>query len=189
MKKIVVVLGCALLLSGCTESNIVSPTQSAVQPSDLAPDLNVYSRGIEIDWDEVALTWNEGYADQSMYPIAHSLEYTRDDDAETLEIRIYVQPGTSKEDAAAYATEAIKGLNDSVYTQDFSFEPSRSDYYGSFVSIYNVNVIVAPYDTKDDESTWLLNETIEASEYRDLSDEAIGIELGDDDEEETEETE
>lgn len=177
MKKICVVLGCALLLCGCTESKIVTPTQ----PANLAPDMNVYSKGIEINWDQVKEDWNDAFADPSVYPLAHSLDYLRDDDAETLDIYIYVQPGTTEEEASEYATEAIKGLNDAVYMQDFSFTQSGADYYGSFVSIYDVNVVVAPYDTKEDQSTWIINDKIEAFEYKEVGSESAAEDLDDED--------
>ena len=167
MKKLWLVLGCMLCLSGCTKSNIVDPIPSA----ELTPDMNIYNRGIEIDWDLVTEDWNDIYADQADYPMAHSLEYVRDDDEETLDVKIYVQPGTTREDAAAYATEALKGLNDSVYQQDFSFQKSEKYSYGSFVSIYTTHVIVAPYDTKDDESTWIIDDTIPDMTYKEVGEE------------------
>jgi hypothetical protein len=131
----------------------------------LDPDLETHPMGIEIDWDQVMDDWRESFEDRSVYPMAHSLDYTRDDDKEYLEVFVYVQPGTSREEATDYATEALKGLNDCVYMQDFSFEKSSVDSYGSFVSIYSTHVVVAPYDTKDDESTWLGEAMIPPMEY------------------------
>ena len=80
---------------------------------------------------------------------------------------LLVNEEITQEEAGAYATAVLKGLNDSVATQDFSFNVSDDEFYGDFVSNNDVTVLVAPAMTFEDSSTYILQDTIKADEeYR-----------------------
>lgn len=163
MKKIITaLLTCTLLLSGCTQSNIVAKDGSGV------PDTEVRS-GIEIEWGQVWNDLDSQFADPEVYPFCESVNCNIVEEEHRIELVLLVQPGTTVEEAAPYATEVIKGFNDSIATQDFSYAVSGDEYYGGFMDLYDVNVLVAPYDTKEDSATWILEDTITAgSDYREV---------------------
>ena len=54
----------------------------------------------------------------------------------------------------------IKGFNDLIAEQNSNYSVSGDDFYGGFVSEYDIYVMVAPDDTKDDEATWILEDNI-----------------------------
>lgn len=163
MKKITAaLLTCALLLSGCTQSNLVQ------QEGNREPDTEI-QEGIEISWSQVWDELDNQFIDPELYPFSESVNCNVVEEEKRIEFILLVQPGTTREEAASYATTVIKGFNDCIATQDFSYEYSTEDTYGSYVSGYDVTMLVAPYDSKEDSSTWILEDTIKAnSEYRDV---------------------
>lgn len=130
MKKLVLAVGCAALLCGCTESNIVKPEGTE------GPDFNMYM-DIVIDQDQLKADVDDIYLDEAVYPMASSIEESLDLDNEQVNVTVVVKDGTDKEDAAAYAMEVIKGVNDQVAVQDFSYGESGEDTYGG---LYQDNV-------------------------------------------------
>lgn len=161
MKKIaMILLASVLLLCGCTKSNIVK-TEGYREPD------TELRQGIEINWGQVWDDLDSQFLDTALYPFSVSVNGNIHDDKNQIDLVLLVQPGTTKEQAASYATDVIKGFNDSVATQDFNYKVSSEDSYGSFISRYDVTVLVSPYDTKEDSSTWILQDTIKAgSVYR-----------------------
>lgn len=131
IKKLALVLGCAALLCGCTKSNIVQPDETQ------GPDFNMYM-DIVLDNEQLIEDVNDIYVDETDYPMASSVDVVLDLDNELVHITVVVKDGTSKEDAAAYAMEAIKGVNDQVAVQDFSYGESSEDSYGG---LYQDNAI------------------------------------------------
>ena len=67
-----------------------------------------------------------------------------------------------KEKAATYATDLIRYINDSAACQDGSLAMSTEDSYGGFFADYGFKVSVVPEETEDDESTWLVDMTVQA---------------------------
>lgn len=135
IKKLALVLGCAALLCGCTKSNIVQPDETQ------GPDFNMYM-DIVLDNEQLIEDVNDIYTDERDYPMASGIDVTLDLDHELVEITVVVKDGTSKEDAAAYAMTAIKGVNDQVAVQDFSYGESGADTYGGLFQDNAINVKV-----------------------------------------------
>lgn len=135
IKKLVFALGCAALLCGCTKSNIVQPEETP------GPDFNMYM-DVELDNDQLIEDVNDIYVDEDEYPMASSVDVKLDLDNEQVDITVVVKDGTSKEDAAAYAMVAVKGVNDQVAVQDFSYGESDDDTYGGLFQDNVANVKV-----------------------------------------------
>lgn len=161
MKKIVLtLLSCTLLLCGCTQSNIVA------SEGDRVPDTEIRG-GIEIEWGQVWDDLDAQFLDKELYPFSESVSGNIVSEENRIDLVLLVNEVITKEEAGAYATEVVKGLNDSVSTQDFSFNPSEEDFYGDFISNNDVTILVAPATTFEDSSTWILEDTIRADEeYR-----------------------
>ena len=124
MKKILIAIGCALLLSGCTESNIVDP-----QNGSAVPETGIVE-GIQIDWGQVQDELDEEFVGSDDYPCGENIDfYVEDGNAYMM---VTVEDGVSKEEAAEYATAIIKALNDSVAMQDFSYQNYGTSMYGKF---------------------------------------------------------
>lgn len=131
IKKLTLALGCAALLCGCTKSNIVQPEETQ------GPDFNMYM-DIELDNEQLIEDVNEIYVEDGDYPMASSIDVKLDLDNEQVNVTVVVKDGTSKEDAAEFAMVAIKGVNDQVAVQDFSYGDSAEDTYGG---LYQDNII------------------------------------------------
>lgn len=135
IKPLILVLGCAVLLGGCTKSNIVQPS---VEPGEtMGPDFNLYN-DIELDLDQLKEDVEDIFLDASEYPAAAGLEFTVNIPEEYVDVTVIVKDGTSPEDAAFTAAEAVKIINDQVAVQDFGYAESTEDYFGG---LYQDNVI------------------------------------------------
>ena len=117
--------GVVLAHSGCTKSNIVQPEEA------LEPDFNIY-RDIVLDEDQMHEDWEDVWLDEGDFPMAAALDFETHEDEEYIDITIVVKDGTSPEDASWYADSAIKGLNDQVAMQDFSYGESEEDPFGGY---------------------------------------------------------
>ena len=160
MKKTLVALGlgCAVLLSGCTESNIVDP-----QNGSAVPETGIVE-GIQIEWNQVQEELDEEFVGSDDYPYGKEIYfYVEDGNAYMM---ITVEDGVSKEEAANYATEIIKALNDSVAMQDFSYQNDGTSMYGKFSQENVVWIYVMPESTADVESTWLVDDAIVPGQER-----------------------
>ena len=122
-KTILLAAGCVLLLCGCTKSNIVRTDET------LGPDFNYYS-DIEIDESQLHDDVNDIYLDPIDYPMASAIDFKLHLDEAYIDIDVIVKDGTSPEDTAWFADQAIKGINDQVCVQDFSYGESDDDTFG-----------------------------------------------------------
>ena len=73
MKKILIAIGCALLLSGCTESNIVDP-----QNGSAVPETGIVE-GIQIDWGQVQDELDEEFVGSDDYPYGENIDFYVED--------------------------------------------------------------------------------------------------------------
>ena len=119
-KKLAVALAAStVLLSGCTQSNIVSPTSGTVE-GDGVPDVEV-DENIPINWLEV----REDLRDTFLDPYGTYADFVLDLDArydEETDLRTVLIPGTHKTtgaDARPYAQDVLKVIGSSVATQNF----------------------------------------------------------------------
>ncbi len=126
IKNLLVAMGCAVLLCGCTESTIVMPDSSE---GVAEPDFNIY-RDIEIDMEQLQEGVAEIYLDEDDYPMATALGFEIDEEEEVVIVELVVKDDTSAEDAAYYADAVVKGINDEYAIQDFSFAESDDEYFG-----------------------------------------------------------
>lgn len=161
MKKIIVLLLASMLvLSGCTKSNIVKGGQ----------DYSDMPQPVEgIVWEQLWEEWDEMYTDQDLYPFSETVNGGVYADENTMKFFILLNQEISKEEAAEYATTVLKGLGDLMAGQNPDLTASGDDSYGSYMDKYNIYVMVSPDATKSDESTWILEDTIPAGEYREVS--------------------
>lgn len=166
MKSIACLLAAACLLSGCTKSNIISEaTQDYSDLPQPGPD--------GIVWEQLWEDWDEIYTDLNDFPYAETVSGGVYPEENALKFYILLNTTISREEAAQYATTVIKGFNDLISEQNPEYEPSSDESYGGYASQYEIYVMVAPDGTKADTSTWILEDTIPAGEYRAVSPEAV----------------
>lgn len=159
IKVLMLAAGCTALLCGCTKSNIVQPAETE------GPDFNMYMN-IVIDEDQLHDDVNDIYLDQDDYPMAVAIDFELHLDEEYVDVTAVVKDGTSPEDAAFFADAAIKGVNDQVAVQDFSYGESDTDTFGGLYQDNEINLKVyteseykaqgAPlYETKIPKDTYM----------------------------------
>ena len=175
LKKLsLILLASAALLCGCTQSNIVSPSNGVVQ-GDGQPDLEV-DKNINIDWQEV----REDLRDQFLEPYGVFADYVMDLDAKydagsnRVVVLLPVSHKTTGEIAVVYGQEVLKAVGTYIAEQNFYYEapdPEDTDstYYGSYFDEHDVLVQVFPYDKEGDESAYLVNDVMKAGEQRELT--------------------
>ena len=160
MYRALLILGCAAVLGGCTESNIVNP-----ENAEVTPETGIVE-GIELDWNQISEELNDQFTRSEDYPYGEQIECYGEDG--NVYIMVTVEDGVSKEEAAQYATEIIKALNVSVETQDFSYQSKEDKLYGSFSEENVVWIQVMPESTADDESTWLVDDAVTPEIQREI---------------------
>ena len=175
LKKLsLILLASAALLCGCTQSNIVSPSNGVVQ-GDGQPDLEV-DKNINIDWQEV----REDLRDQFLDPYGEFADYVLDLDAKydagssRLVVLLPVTHKTTGDIAVIYGQEVLKAVGTYVAEQNFYYEAPDEDetdriYYGSYFDEHDVCVQVFYYDQEGKTDTYLVNDTMKAGEQRALT--------------------
>ncbi len=157
LKKMMVLLACAVMLSGCTKSNIVQ----GGTPDDLpAPS----SEGIV--WEQLWEDFHEIYEDQDVYPFAGSVSGAIDPEKKEARFFLLLSQDLDAEEAAAYATEVLKGFNDLISGQNSAYAPSSAESYGGYLSKYQIYVMVAESDLMNVHEEWILEDEIPAGTYR-----------------------
>ena len=68
IKNLMLVMGCAVLLCGCTKSNIVQPEETQ------GPDFNLYM-DVELDIDQLHDDVEDIYVDEEEYPMAAGIDF------------------------------------------------------------------------------------------------------------------
>lgn len=173
LKKLsLILLASAAVLSGCTQSNIVSPSSGIVE-EDGQPNLEV-DKSVPIDWDEVTNDvrdeYMEPYGPFADYVLDMAVSY--DSSSKTVIVQLPVTHKTTPEIAALYGEEVLKTAGISIATQNFYYEEPDQDsdetYYGSYFDENNVLVQVFFYDQEEEPDTYLVNDTMKAGEHRAL---------------------
>ena len=118
LKKLsLILLASAALLCGCTQSNIVSPSNGVVQ-GDGQPDLEV-DKNINIDWQEV----REDLRDQFLDPYGEFADYVLDLDAKydagssRVVVLLPVTHKTTGDIAVIYAQDVLKAAGYKIYNR------------------------------------------------------------------------
>ena len=162
-KKMLAVLGCAtLLLSGCTQSNIVAPTGEAA-----APDFTI-KEDVKIVWEQVHEDLGETFMESEEYPGLVQVGFNVNEEEKTVSIELLVSDDTDKEEAVEYATAFVKALNDQVRVQNSYFEESTEESYGGFFKQYGFQIVAAPASASGEEAMYLINDTVAPGEERDI---------------------
>lgn len=92
MKKWMIILGCTMILSGCTERNIVD------RGGELSPDFETRA-GIEFDWQQTFDDMESIYLDdEEALSLAYFLN-EEEDGSETIYLTAIVASGTLRSDA------------------------------------------------------------------------------------------
>lgn len=160
-KSMLAVMGCAaMLLSGCTQSNIVTPSGEAA-----APDFSI-KEDVQIVWEQVHEDLGEIFMESDEYPNLEQIGFNVNDEEKMVNLEILVSEDTSKEEAVAYATDLVKAINDEVQIQSSYYETSTAESYGGFFKEYGFHAVVAPIRTEGDASTYLVDDTVAAGEER-----------------------
>lgn len=161
VKKMLAVLGCAtLLLSGCTQSNIVAPSGEAA-----APDFTI-KEDVKIIWEQVYEDLGEIFMESEDYPGLVQIGFNVNDEEKLVSIEILVSESTDKEEAVEYATALVKAINDQVRIQNSYYQGSTEESYGGFFKEYGFKIVAAPVTAPDDEAAYLINDTVAAGEER-----------------------
>lgn len=152
LKTTILITSCVLLLCGCTKSNIVRSNEATVEP-----DFNIYM-DIEIDEDQLHDDVDFIYLDPADYPMASAIDFKLHLDDEYIDVDVVVKDGTSPEDTAWFADQAIKGINDQVAVQDFSYGESAEDTFGGLYQDNEIRVKI--YDESSYANKTPLYETV-----------------------------
>lgn len=167
LKIAAAVLVGAAFLGGCTQSNIVTPEGQA----PAAPIMETRS-DIEIDWSQVQQVLRDEFIDPygEYADYVLEIEVSADPDTGDVTILLPVTGEPTQDIAIAYGEDVLKACGDELATQDFSYAPSEEEgtYYGGYFDSHSVTVQMFPYMSQDDESTYLINDTLEAGEQRAL---------------------
>lgn len=156
MRKILVLLACAAVLSGCApKSNIVSPDSTegtvAGQPDFDAKD------DVEIDWEQAKVDAEDIFTDTKEYPYSVDFHLLLQPEQKEIMLVWVVKDDLPSNQIAKYSEALVKGFNDMVATQDFSIERSSDTSYGGLWKTYGLSYGLAPESTQDDEDTWFIS--------------------------------
>ena len=156
MRKILVLLACAAVLSGCApKSNIVSPDSTegtvAGQPDFDAKD------DVEIDWEQAKVDAEDSFTDTKEYPYSVDFHLLLQPEQKEIMLVWVVKDDLPSNQIAKYSEALVKGFNDMVATQDFSIERSSDTSYGGLWKTYGLSYGLAPESTQDDEDTWFIS--------------------------------
>lgn len=146
-------MACALLLSGCTKSNIVAP-DSETRIAD--PDFETRS-DISIDWSQVSEEAEAYFINKKDFPFSEDFHFMLQPNSKEIMLVWVVADDLPAEELDIYSEALIKGFNDVVAVQDFSIEQSSDTSYGGLWKQYGVSYGIAPVSTQDDEETWYAN--------------------------------
>lgn len=156
MRKILVLLACAAVLSGCApKSNIVSPdsTEGTVAGQ---PDFDVKD-DVEIDWEQAKVDAEDMFTDTKEYPYSVDFHLLLQPEQKEIMLVWVVKDDLPSSEIAKYSEALVKGFNDMVATQDFSIERSSDTSYGGLWKTYGLSYGLAPESTQDDEDTWFIS--------------------------------
>lgn len=160
MKRFLVLAACMVLLSGCTQSNIVQP-DSETKIAD--PNFEVQN-DIEIDWTQVDTDADSIFEDESTYPYSREFHFYLEPNKKDIMLVWVVADDFPISEIKSYTEEMIRGFNDVVATQDFSIEKSAENFNGGLWKEYGISFGIAPESTQDDEETWFVSGNFLAGE-------------------------
>lgn len=167
IRKLLVLMGCTVLLCGCTKSNIVQPEVADETIVGESPDMEIKD-DVVLDWSQIGNEMDELFTDQSAYPMSLSVNYSLDEANKLFMLTLMVKESTDAEEACTYAEEVIKGLNDVIAQQDFSVERSSIESFGGFFEIYDLKLLVIPDNPYKSSDQYLVDQVVPAGEYQQI---------------------
>ncbi len=165
-KKFAALLLCACMLSGCTESTIINPPTEDIlanlpQPTDEW-----------LVWEQLWDDMSRFYADPEVYPFMDSIEGEVDTDNRTLRLVMLTNQTITREEAVEYVKEVVEGFAELVHEQNNDYTEPGEGTYGSYLDMYEIYLLVAPKDTRNDASTWIFEDTLPKDGYKEIGAEA-----------------
>ncbi len=158
IKNLMMVLGCAVMLCGCTKSNIVKPDETQ------GPDFNIYM-DVELDMDQLHEDVEDIYLDESEYPMASAIDFELNLDEGYVDVNVVVKDGTTPEDAAYFADVALKGINDQVAIQDFSYGESDEETFGGLYQDNEIHLKIYEESAYESDGEPMYETTVPKDEY------------------------
>lgn len=158
MKTLVLAVGAAALLCGCTKSNIVRPDATD------GPDFNMYN-DIVIDMEQLHEDVDDVYLDEGDYPMAEAIDFDLNLDEGYVEVTAVVKDGTTPEDAAYFADAAVKGVNDQVAIQDFTYGESDEKNFGGLYQDNEIRLKVYEASSYESNGDPIYETTVPADTY------------------------
>ncbi len=163
IKKLLLAVGCAALLCGCTKSNIVNPDRNE-NGAMMEPDFNIY-HDIELDYDQLQEDVLDIYMDEGDYPMAAALEFEVNKDDGYVDVVIAVTDDASSEDISWYADQVIKGINNEVVVQDLSYGEAGEETFGGLYQENEIRLKIYRESEYESDGEPLLETTVPGDTY------------------------
>ncbi len=158
MKKFLIMIACMALLSGCTQSTIVSPDSETVVGN---PNFETQD-DVSIDWSQVSNDAEDMFNDTSNYEYSKDFHFYLEPNKKQVMLVWVVSDDFPDDQIGTYAEDLIKGFNDVVATQDFSIDKSSEDSYGGLWKDYALSFSIVPESDQDNEDAWFISGSYEA---------------------------
>lgn len=163
MKKqiMAIMLACMCLLCGCTESTIIHTNRGGDSEVPLLSEDG-------LAWAQIWEDLSDIYVDEDEYPFAESINGGLFDEENMFKFFLLLKEPISREEAGKYATAVMKGLGELMAEQNPQYTPPSETSYGSYLDAYDIYVMVAVDDVKEDVDSWILEDTVKAGHYREF---------------------
>lgn len=158
MKKLLIMIACMALLSGCTESTIVSPDSETVVGN---PNFET-EEDVSLDWSQVSSDAEDMFNDTANYKYSKDFHFYLEPNKKQIMLVWVVADDFPDDEIGTYAEDLIKGFNDIVATQDFSIDRSSEDSYGGLWKEYALSYSIVPESDQDNEDSWFISGSYEA---------------------------
>ncbi len=158
MKKFLIMVACMALLSGCTQSTIVSPDSETVVGN---PNFETED-DVSIDWSQVSSDAEDMFNDTTNYEYSRDFHFYLEPNKKQIMLVWVVSDDFPDAQIGTYAEDLIKGFNDIVAMQDFSIEQSSDDSYGGLWKQYALSYSIVPQSDQDNEDAWFISGSYDA---------------------------
>lgn len=159
IKRLVLTVGCMVLLCGCTKSNIVHPDSPVEPDTEIRWDIVLEEEQLQHDVEDL-------YLDERDYPMASAIAIDLNLDEEFVGVDVVIKDGTSPEEAAEYAMTVIKGINDEAAVQDFTYGKAGEDTYGGLYQDNEIRVKIYDESAYAAEGAPMYEAVIPKDEYQ-----------------------
>lgn len=154
IKKLLILIVCMALMSGCTKSNIVNTTGAETKAGE--PDFET-KNDVTIDWPQVSEDAEAVFDNKNDYPYSESFSFHLEPKKKEIMLVWVVSDDLPNDEIQHYMDDLVKGFNDVVATQDFSIARSSETSYGGLWKDYGLYFGIAPASTQDDPETWYVS--------------------------------